>query len=378
MVVVADSSIQLYNIGSHVGDPTKQLYDIRSHVGEPTRQVYNIGSHVGDPTRQIYNIGSHVGDPTRQVYNIASHVGDTTRQVYGLAGHVGDPIQQIYNIYSHVGDPTQQIYNIASHVGDPTRQVYNIASHVGDPSQQIYNIYSHVGEPSRQVYSIKGTHRSIPDIIWTVGTTGESYSSGYQISYNAVPPYGPWSSMSFAFGVSQTTANSSTLYSVTITMRDLHTWYDPFGVMANVARSGPEAGAPKNWSTTIYPSPFQSTTNAKQFFWGGVSFTSRAPAGVYKFRMDLNANYSKTTSSRTLYDTYSYIYADRSRGITADTLNDWEKKTGHMVFKGGTMRWMADPVVYKDVINTGTPYAVSISAADEILGGVSRTEAPLY
>jgi hypothetical protein len=185
--------------------------------------------------------------------------------------------------------------------------------------------------------------------------------------------------MSFIVGISQTTNDSCTLYNPELTIRDDRTWYDDFGVTAALAQSGPESAAAKDWSATVYPTTAfgSGTASSYKYFYAGVSFTNKAPAGVYKFRFDLTGTYSTADGAATLDETWSYIYASRSRRTAA--LSNWEKKTGHVVYFGTDKHWVADPVGY---INETTgvydqePVTGILSSADEVLGGVSRTERP--
>jgi len=229
-----------------------------------------------------------------------------------------------------------------------------------------------------------GDGRSTADIIWTYGTGAEPFGSAYTISYAGSPDFGKWDTISFAFGVSQTQATSSTLYSVEISLRDDKTFYDDMGIVANVANSGPDSTIPKDWSATVYPvkGAFGSATNAKQYFYAGVSFPAAAPGGIYKWHLDILGTYSMTDGTHSLYETHSYTYYDRDRStsfkVNQSGTDDWKQRSAHTVFKGGKKMWMFEPYHYRaDDTNFTEIGGQVISAADEILGGVSRTDYPL-
>jgi hypothetical protein len=184
--------------------------------------------------------------------------------------------------------------------------------------------------------------------------------------------------MSFVFGISQTTPESTTYYDVNISIRDGQTWYDDYGVVTKIAQSGPAADAAKAWSSTVYPVPVMGSatslpsSRSKQYFFGGVSFGSRTPAGVYKFYVDVTGSYSAGTAQEHA-ETWSYVYASRDR---VSEYTDWQAKTAHPVFYGtDTVMLVGDPW-NADATGSTEKVAQVISSSDQVLGGISRTERP--
>lgn len=225
--------------------------------------------------------------------------------------------------------------------------------------------------------------RSVPDLLWTIGSGHVPYTGTQNITFTATPPFGAWGSMSAIVGVSETTTGSATIYSPAITIRPDKSFYTN-SVKYYLCQSGPESAAAKStWSTTIYPPDFSSSTaspdaKTKNHFYVGVSFPNRAPAGVFKWHIDVTGTYSDTDRTEAnYYETYSYVYASRAR---SGGLTTWQKKTGHPVFVGvDGSSWQYEPFGY-DTGSQSTTEKTSqvISHPYEVLGGASRTELPDY